>query len=145
MKTLKFLIFALFLLGNVGIAVAQDDPRTMAVPDGKAIIYIIRTFDTYGMFRSVNKIDGTELPTLGSRDYVYKVVDPGENKVNSKGSTKESELTVKTEAGKKYYVLQQVSVMFYSVYWAKLSLIKDEKRAQKTLSGCTEAKFKDAK
>jgi hypothetical protein len=145
MKNLRFLFFALFLFASVGVSVAQDDPRTMPVPEGKAVIYIIRMFDTYGMYRSVNKIDDTELPTLGSRDYVYKVVNPGENKVISKGSTKESELIVKTEAGKKYYVIQNVSVMFYSVYWAKLSLLKDEKRAQKTLSGCTESKFKEAK
>jgi hypothetical protein len=135
----------LFLLANVGISVAQDDPRTMNVPEGKAIIYVYRTRDSYGMFRSVNKIDGVELPTLGSRDFIYKVVDPGENKVVSKGSTKESELVVKTEAGQKYYVNQQVSVMFMSVYWAKLTLEKDAKRAEKIIKDFTEAKFKGAK
>jgi hypothetical protein len=70
MKKIRFLFFALFLLANVGISIAQDDPRSMKVPDGKAIIYVLRMRDTYGMFRSVNKIDGVELPTLGSRDYI---------------------------------------------------------------------------
>jgi len=72
----------------------------MNVPEGKAIIYIIRVRDGNGMFRSVNKIDGIDLPTMGSRNFVYKVVDPGDHKVVCKGSTKESLMDVNAEAGK---------------------------------------------
>jgi hypothetical protein len=145
MKKLLFLSVAFFLFVNIGVSFAQDDPKTMNVPEGKAIIYIIRLRDTYGMFRSVNKIDGSELPTLGSRDFVYKVVDPGDHKVVCKGSTKESEIAVKAEAGKKYYVIQRCTVMMMGVYWTKLSMENDMVKAQKIIKDCSEAKFKDAK
>lgn len=145
MKNLRFLFISFFLLASVGASVAQEDPKTMNVPEGKAIIYIIRVRDGNGMFRSVNKIDGIDLPTMGSRNFVYMVVDPGDHKVVCKGSTKESLMEVKAEAGKKYYVTQTVSMIVMSVYWTKLAIEKDENKAQKILKDCTEAKFKEAK
>lgn len=145
MKKSILLFLTLFILGSTLTTLGQDDPKTMNPPDGKAIIYIIRMRDTYGMFRSVNKIDGTELPTLGSRDFVYKVVDPGDHKVTSKGSTKESEIEVKAEAGKKYFVIQRCKMMVMGVYWTNLSMENDMKKAQNIIKDCTEAKFKDAK
>jgi hypothetical protein len=145
MKKLRFLVIIVLLLANVGIVVAQEEPKNMTVPEGKAVIYIIRLRDIEGMWRSINKIDDTDLPTLGSRNYVYKVVEPGDHKVICKGSTKESVLNVTVEAGKKYYVIQRVSVFTYGVYWTKLALEKDQKRADKYISDCIEAKFKDAK
>ena len=35
--------------------------------------------------------------------------------------------------------------MVMSVYWTKLSIEKDENKAQKILKDCVEAKFKEAK
>ena len=145
MKNLRFLFIAFFLFGSAGASIAQDDPKTMNVPEGKAIIYIIRVRDGNGMFRSVNKIDGIDLPTMGSRDFVYKVVDPGDHKIACKGSTKESLMDVTAEAGKKYYVIQSVGMMVMSVYWTRLAMEKDENKAQKILKDCTEAKFKGEK
>jgi hypothetical protein len=145
MKNLRFLLVAFLLLVNAGASVAQEDPKTMNVPDGKAIIYIIRVRDGNGMFRSVNKIDGIDLPTMGSRNFVYMVVDPGDHKILCKGSTKESLMDLKVEAGKKYYVIQRVSAIVMGVYWAKIALEDDEKAAQKIIKDCIEAKFKEAK
>jgi hypothetical protein len=145
LKKLMFLLVAFILFANVRVSFSQDESKIMSVPEGKAIIYIIRLRDTYEMFRSVNKIDGEELSTLGSRDFVYKIVDPGDHKVVCKGSTKESEIAVKAEAGKKYYVIQRCTVMKMGVYCTKLSMENDIVKAMKIIKDCSEAKFKDAK
>jgi hypothetical protein len=144
MKNLRFLIVAFLLVANIGVSVAQDDPKTMAVPEGKSIIYLMRQKDMYGLFHMANKIDEVVVPTLYSRNFTYLVVDPGDHKVWCKGSTKQSELVVKTEAGKKYYVLQVVSSM-YGAFWANLSLVSDPKRADKYIKDCIEAKPKEEK
>jgi len=143
MKNLRFQLIAFLLLASVGVLVAQEDPKTMNVPEGKAIIYIIRVRDSYGMFRSVNKIDSMDLPTMGSRNFVYKIVDPGDHKIVCKGSTKESLMDIKVEAGKKYFIIQKVATMLIGVYWAKLSIEEDEKNAEKIMKDCIEAKFKE--
>jgi hypothetical protein len=143
MKYLRFLIIAFLIVANLSVVVAQDDPKTMAVPEGKSIIYLIRSRDGYGFFHLANKIDDVVLPTLFSRNFTYIIVDPGDHKVWCKGSARQSELVVKTEAGKKYYVLQVVSSM-YGAFWANLSLMNNQK-AEKFIKDCIEAKPKEEK
>jgi hypothetical protein len=127
----KIILVSLFaLFATVAFCQIPAD-KAVTIPEGKAIVYIVRPSSALGMFRTINKIDGTELKTLGGYEYVYKIVDPGKISVVCKGSSKESPIEVNAEAGKTYVVVQQVMSQIIGVYYCRLSITEDPAKMAK--------------
>ena len=121
----KIILVSLFALFATVAFCQIPAEKAVAIPEGKAIIYIIRPSMALAPYRMVNKIAGTELKTTGGNQFVYQIVEPGKNSVVCKGSTKESIIEVDAVAGKTYVVLQQVSSPLVGVYYARLSVTED--------------------
>lgn len=128
---LSTLMLVLILTAFAG----NDEPKKITVPDGKCVIYIIRPKSDFGMYRIVNKIDGIELKTTGGTEFVYSVVDPGKHEVYCKASTNEENLSLETQAGNSYFVVQEVSVPPFTmgVYNVSLKIEDNPKLIEKYL------------
>lgn len=137
-KKILFFSVLLFLTTSLFASSKDDEAKRISIPEGKSVIYILRPNDWSTAYFFVNKIDTTGLKTTGGHEFVYLVVDPGTHKVVCKGSTKESELELTTEAGKAYYVNQELKTPPFppGIYWSELTLLKEQKKIDKAFGNC---------
>ena len=131
MRIVKILFLAVVLLASSSVFAQREAEKVLAVPQGKAVIYLVRPSGYVGYFRIVNKIDSTELPNVGGKEYVTMVVEPGKHKVVCKGSTGPTDLDVDAKAGESVYVIIDVKCPFMGVFSANLEIEKEEKKIEK--------------
>ena len=105
----KGMLFLLFILSGFAAFSQSSDPKTMAVPDGKAIIYVVRPEAIGSAIGMIVTINGEVMGATKGKNYIYKVVDPGTYSITWKVTSDAPEpVSVQAEAGKKYYVWQDV-------------------------------------
>ncbi|MDY7536734.1 DUF2846 domain-containing protein [Undibacterium sp. 5I1] len=108
---------------SVQMASQEQDVRakTFKTNPSQANIYIYRN----ELFGAVSKmpveLDGKEIGQTTSKSYVLVSVNPGQHKLASKAEN-ESVLSIMTEAGKNYFVWQEVKLGFISA-GSKLQLV----------------------
>jgi len=105
--------------------------------EGKAIVYIVRP-TTYGaIIRMGLKCENILIGHTYSRQYVYTVLNPGLHKFSSRAESK-IEIQLELEAGKIYFLKQQVQM---GALFAETGLIQlTEEEGRKYLKKCSIAK-----
>lgn len=88
---------------------AEDAAAKQFAPvDGKSVIYVYRNESFGAAIKMDLDLDGKFMGTTVSKSYFRFVVDPGHHSVDSQKGT--SKLDLDTEAGKVYYVWQEVKM-----------------------------------
>jgi Protein of unknown function (DUF2846) len=107
-----------------------------ASPD-KATLYVYRSESLGGAIKMPILLDNKLLGDTGPKTYHYKQIDPGTHKLVSK-TENDAELDLNAEAGKIYYVWQEVKMGMWAAR-SKLQLV-DEKIGQAGVNQCKLAK-----
>jgi hypothetical protein len=111
--------------------------KALTPAEGKALIYILRPSGFGALIRMNLECDSVHIGSTKAENYVYAMLNPGAHTLVSKAENNTS-LEVTLEAGKTYYVKQQVKMGFvYSETGLKLV---DEQEGQKYLKKCKLAK-----
>ena len=116
---------------SVSASSAQDP--LFAPKDGVAVVYVFRN-SSLGMAVGMNvALDGEKIGRTGAKRYIRAEVQPGSHTLSCKSETV-SEVTFDAEAGKVYYVWQQIKMGAF-IARNKLQLV-DEATGQKGVKEC---------
>lgn len=115
----------------VSAAPAQDS--LFAPKDGVAVVYVFRN-SSLGMAVGMNvALDGEKIGRTGAKRYIRTEVQPGSHTISCRSETV-SEVTFDAEAGKVYYVWQQIKMGAF-IARNKLQIV-DEATGQKGVQQC---------
>lgn len=142
----NFLFFAvaiIFLLGScksVATLPGTNTPITGKIalqkiqpPEGKALVYIIRN-KSLGMVAKLHlDIDRKVIGQTKGKQFLYTFLDPGKHIIISRGENI-SELPIKLEAGKTYFIQQKPKMGLFSIR-SKLTRLEEDE-AKRYLSYC---------
>ena len=119
--------------GQLSLAQQDSVAKSLSPITDKAIVYVIRP-TAYGFaIRMDVNCDTTYIGTTGAKSYIYTVLPPGKYTFLSRSENK-SYLGVTLEAGKLYYIEQQVKMgMIYAR--TKINLV-DEEKGKNFLAKC---------
>lgn len=135
------LLFTASLLGgcaSVPMAPLDDDARakTFSVREGRSNIYVYRDESFGGAILMTVALDGRVAGQTGPKTYFLFEVEPGTHEVSSIAENT-SVLKLSTEAGKAYYVWQEVKM---GVWMARTQLQQvDETTGRKGVAECKRA------
>ncbi len=105
---------------------AQDKAaKEFIAPTDKAALYIYRDESFGAAIKMAISVDDKLIGQTASKTYFYKQVTPGVHKIQSV-TENTSSVDVNTEAGKIYYVWQEVKMGFASA-GSKLHIVDKEK------------------
>lgn len=134
-------LVAVSLLGgcaSVPMASLDDDAKakTFAAKEGKSSIYVYRNESFGGAIPITVALDGKVAGQTGPQTYFLLEVEPGAHEVSSIAENN-SLLKLNTEAGKSYYVWQEVKMGM----WMARSLLQqvDEATGRKGVNECKRA------
>ena len=100
-----FLFITTFAFGQ------KEDFKKMAVPDGKAIIYLVRPAVKASKLKMIVTLNDADWGITKGKNYLYKIVDPGEYRIGWKvSSDAPTPLLVVAKANTKHYVLQDIKI-----------------------------------
>gem|GEM_PF-1283579 len=111
--------------------------KALTPAEGKALVYVLRPTGFGALIRMNLECDSVHIGSTKAENYVYAMLDPGTHTLVSKAEN-HSSLEVTLEAGKTYYVKQQVK-MGFAFAETGLKLV-DEQEGQKYLKKCKLAK-----
>jgi hypothetical protein len=111
----------------------ETQENSVPIPDGKAVIYIVRPSMLAALVGFKVTIDTTYIGINNGDDFIYAFVDPGKHKVTSKAET-EKTLEIECEQGKSYYI-EQLAQMGLVTARVKM-LLRDEKEGKEKLNKC---------
>ena len=114
-SVLMLIFVAVSGCANYGQSVPQDamvDDQSFTIPPEKSIIYVYRTGSNIKDEMPVN-LDGKFIAMTGPKTYLMLTVDPGEHEISSEEGSFSS-VTIKTQADKDYFILQEVEKSFTS-------------------------------
>lgn len=108
---------------SVKMASPNDDAKakTFATNSNQANLYIYRNESMGGAVRMAVEMDGKEIGKTASKTYLVTSVSPGKHTLISKAEN-DSSLDLNAEAGKNYYVWQEVKMGLLSAR-SKLQLV----------------------
>lgn len=90
----------------------REEPKDYAVPPGKANVYIYRN-ESFGSLAALKVfIDDVFVGgTTGSKSYIVRALEPGTHTIVSRSETEgDAVLSIAMEAGKTYFVWQEVKI-----------------------------------
>lgn len=109
----------------------------MEVPEGKALVYILRPSAMGFAIGMKVTCNNKEIGKTHGKKFIYKALEPGNYMFISHAENK-AELPLQLEAGKKYYIEQQVKM---GIIMARSKLVKlTETVAIEKLKKCKLAK-----
>ncbi|NME03796.1 DUF2846 domain-containing protein [Aeromonas sp. DNRA1] len=109
-------------------ATADAQAKQFVAPKDAANLYIYRN-ETFGTaVKMPLLVDGSAVGDTVAHSYILKQVTPGSHTITSK-SENDATLTLSTEAGKNYYVWQEVK-MGLLMARSKLSQVSEEEGKQ---------------
>src|SRR5258708_5882803 len=112
-------------------------PKTLKPTEGMALVYIIRRTAFATLIRMSVKCDSIRIGSTMANNYVYAMLPPGMHTLVSTAENHGS-LDIMLEAGKTYYIKQQVKMGFA---YAETGLKQmDDPEGQKDLQRCRLAK-----
>lgn len=129
-KQLAFIVVFLSVLlsgcatAPLGSPQADAQAKSFAVVPGKSNIYLYRNEVMGFAFGIGVELDGKAVGKTGAKTYLAMEVSPGKHTIVSKAENDET-LDVVTEAGKNYFVWQEVKVGLLTPR-SKLHLVDDE-------------------
>lgn len=117
-----------FLSGCASVPMASKEmdasAKQFTAPVDKSKIYVFRNETLGAALKMPVTLDGKAIGDTGSKTYFMLEVTPGTHVLTSQGN--ESTLTVEAEAGKTYYVWQEVKMGMMSG-GSKLQLVSEDK------------------
>lgn len=135
LKIKLFLIASMFFSAGYSQQSEQKDSTgklLTAFPD-KAVVYVIRPTSFAFAIRMDVKCDSVYIGTTGPKSYIYTVLTPGSYTFLSQSENK-SFLEISLEAGKIYYLEQQVKM---GIVYARTKLkLVDEEKGKSFLAKC---------
>lgn len=141
MKLLAFIFVCISLLSgcaSVPMAGLDQDAaaKTYQVRQGKANIYVYRNENLGGAIKLTLLLDGKLVGDTAAKTYYLMEVDPGRHTLLSKAEN-DSALELMTEAGRNYFVWQEVKMGF----WQPRSLLQqvDEATGRAGVEACKRA------
>lgn len=112
----KSVLFLLMFTTTLAFS-QKEDFKNIPVPEGKAIIYLVRPEIKGSQLKMVVTLNGVEWGITKGKNYLYKIVDPGEYKIEWKVSSNAPEpLRIFAKADTKYYVLQDIKLPPFGWY-----------------------------
>lgn len=114
----------------------ETDKSTHPTPDpeaGKGLVYFVRSGLAGGAVQTKIAIDGKWIGANRGNNYFFVQLDPGEHYICSRAEN-HSVLPLVVEAGKTYYVAQQISMGFAKA--RNTVKLLDEKKGQQDLAKC---------
>jgi hypothetical protein len=111
--------------------------KTLQPADGKALVYILRPATLGLVVRMFLNCDSVHIGSTMAHNFVYVMLEPGTHTLMST-SENHSTLEITVEAGKVYYIKQEVK-MGIAIAETGLKLV-DETEGQKYLKKCRLAK-----
>jgi len=106
----------------------------MATADGKATVYIIRNSSIGSLIRMGVECNDLKIGSTKAKQYVYTVLAPGNYTFVSKTPENKASLDLTLEAGKIYYIKQQVKM---GIIAARTGLeLMNEPDGKKALNDC---------
>lgn len=130
---------AAIVTGCASVPMASSDADAKAknfqaeAPAGKANIYIYRNENMGAALKMTVLLDGQLAGDTGAKTYIFKSVDPGAHTLVSK-TENDAALTVDAEAGKTYFVWQEVKMGMFAAR-SQLHLV-DDNTGQAGVSEC---------
>ena len=131
-KTLAplFVVIAALTLGacaSVPMATPEQDAQAkkMTPPAGKALIYVYRNETMGAAIKMPVSLDGKTAGQTGPKTYFMWAVAPGKHEITSL-TENTSKLTVDSQAGKTYFVWQEVKMGAWAAR-SQLQLVDDAK------------------
>jgi hypothetical protein len=113
---------------------ADAQAKTLAVPTGKALVYIVRP-SPFGLAIRFNVMcDGTYIGATGGQRFIYTYQNPGKHQITSKSENTAS-LEIELAAGEVYYI-EQIPKMGLIMARNSLNLL-DEPTGKEKLGACT--------
>lgn len=144
-KTLFFVAIVLISIMTVACATMNTvNPMPAAVdtkvkniqpPAGKCLVYVVRPTFLGKPFGGEITANDEYIGTTQGGMYVYAVLTPGDYKFKVTGHDNDSEVTIKLEAGKTYYIYQSVYPGLLKGT-TKLEVVSQEE-GRKALQECT--------
>lgn len=139
-RPIRFLCGALLLavLGgcaSVPMASAELDAqaKSFATTPGKANIYVYRHESFGAAIRIPVSLDGRKIASTAAKTYMMVTVEPGQHVVLSDAEV-EDKLTLDVQAGKNYFVWQEIKM---GAFMARTKLQQvDEAKARKDMAKC---------
>jgi hypothetical protein len=111
--------------------------KSLQPADGKALVYILRPAGLAMLIRMNVRCDSLHIGSTKAHNFVYTMLEPGQHTLMS-FSENRAKLEITVEAGKVYFVKQEVTMGFA---YAETGLtLLDEKEGQKYLQKCKLAK-----
>jgi hypothetical protein len=139
MKTLSFIsafisISILLSCSTAKISTVElDKVKMLQPPSDKALVYFVRPSSIGTAIKFGVSCDGKELGSTKGKRFIYAIVDTGMHTFVCTAENK-SELILKTEAGKIYFIEQQVKM---GIVAARTKLVRlDEVSGRKKLEVC---------
>ncbi len=132
-----FLVAASVMSGCASVPMASDEKdaaaKTFRVQPGKSNIYVYRNESFGGVIPMTVSLDGKLAGQTGAQTYFMWELEPAPHDVKSTAENTVS-LKLNTEAGKAYYIWQEVKMGF----WMARSLLQqvDEQTGRKEVAEC---------
>lgn len=108
--------------------------KQMQPPSGKSLVYVVRPTSLGKPFEGTITANDEYIGTTQGTLYIYAVLAPGNYKFKATGQDTDSEITVKLQANKTYYIYQSVYPALFKGA-TKLELVDNEK-GRKALNEC---------
>jgi hypothetical protein len=139
-KTAIIIIFLSACSSTSKVATTTPEPETKAValPEGKALVYIVRPKFMGSVINFKVTINGKYIGFTKGKSYIYSIVDPGKVNILSEAENTE-ELQLVTEANKKYYI-EQIPQMGIIKARNKMEVITDPVQGEEKLAKCNLSK-----
>jgi hypothetical protein len=141
-KTLINLTITLLMAVAVGCSsvgvmppAVDSQVKAMQPPAGKALVYVVRPTLLGKPFDGTITADGTYVGTTRGKVFVYALLLPGTYKFKVTGHDNSSEIKASLEAGKTYFIKEEVFPGLFRGF-AKLALL-DDKSGREALQECS--------
>lgn len=113
---------------------ADAQAKTLEVPAGKALLYIVRPNPLGLAIRFTVLCDSAYIGATGGLRFLYTYLDPGKHEITSKAENT-AKLEIELTAGEVYYV-EQIPRLGFLIARNKLRLL-DEATGREKLGACT--------
>ena len=115
-----------------------NELKEMSPPEGKGLVYIIRSKSAGGLIKFKTSINDTYIGSTKAKNFLYSILDPGFYTITSKAENTNN-IDIQVEAGQTYFILQKVRI---GALKARVAMyLTDESEGRQRLATCKLSKI----